>query len=164
MARSESKVPAGGTGLPEETVSKLREGLGEDLVAVVLFGSRAREEAHEGSDWDVLVVARRLPKRTLERAIRLKQMLPACYRGEVSLLAKTPEEFMAGLPDLYLDIAMDGVILYDTNGYMATRLQALRELIRRKGLRREKEGRDLLWRSSQQVAGSSWSLQWRETS
>lgn len=164
MTRSESKVPAGETGLPAEVVSKLREGLGDNLVAVVLFGSRAREEAHEGSDWDLLVVARRLPERTLERAIRLKQMLPPCYRGEVSLLAKTPEEFTAGLPDLYLDIALDGVILYDTDEYMAKRLQALRELIRREGLRREKEGRDLIWHSSQQTPGSDWSLQWMETS
>ncbi len=97
--------------------------MGDDLVAVVLFGSRARGEAHEGSDWDVLVIARRLPKRTLERAFLLKRMLPAEHRGGVSLLAKTPEEFMAGLPDLYLDIALDGVILYDTGCYMAERLE-----------------------------------------
>ncbi len=155
MSRSEPKVPVAGV------ASKLREGLGADLVAVVLFGSRARGEAREGSDWDVLVIARRLPGRTLERAIRLKQMLPPGYRGEVSLLAKTPEEFTAGLPDLYLDIAVDGVILYDTDEYMARRLQLLRKLIRRKGLRREKEGRDLIWRW-REPPGTDWSLEWEE--
>lgn len=163
MSRSESKVPAKETELLDEVVSKLREGLEDDLVAVVLFGSRARREAHEGSDWDVLVVAWQLPGRTLERAIRLKQILPPAYRGEVSLLAKTPEEFTTGLPDLYLDIALDGVILHDTDEYMAERLQDLKELIQSKGLRREKEGRDLIWRS-RQSPGSDWSLQWREIS
>lgn len=147
------------TGLLNGVVSELREGLGEDLVAVVLFGSRARGEAHEGSDWDVLVIARRLPGRTLERAIRLKQMLPPEYRGEVSLLAKTPEEFMSNLPDLYLDIAVDGVILYDTDEYMAKRLRFLKALIRRKGLRREGENGDLIWR---QPTASGWSLEWEE--
>ncbi len=142
-------------------VSKLREGLGEDLVAVVLFGSRARGEAHESSDWDVLVIVRRLPGRTLERAIRLKRMLPPDYRGEVSLLAKTPEEFMSNLPDLYLDIALDGVILYDTDEYMAGQLWLLRNLIRRKGLHREKEGRDLIWRWRQSPS-PDWSLEWEE--
>lgn len=57
-----------------------------------------------------LIVARGLPEKTLERHIRLKRMLPTEHRGEASLLAKTPEEFVANLPDLYLDIAVDGVI------------------------------------------------------
>jgi uncharacterized protein len=131
--------------IPERIVSGLREGLGDDLLAVVLFGSRARGEAREVSDWDFLVVARDLPERTLERAFRLKKMLPPLHRGEARLLAKTPEEFTAGLPDLYLDIALDGVILHDTDGYMTERLEFLRTLIRRKGLRREKDGRDLIW-------------------
>lgn len=159
MSRSEPEVTVGEAGLLNGVVSKLREGLGEDLVAVVLFGSRAREEAHEGSDWDVLVVARHLPGRTLERAIRLKWMLPPGHRGEVSLLAKTPEEFMSNLPDLYLDIALDGMILYDTDEYMAKRLRSLKALIRRKGLWREGEDGDLIWR---QPTASHWSLDWEE--
>jgi len=151
-----------GLGVPDRIASGLREGLGGDLVGVVLFGSRARGEGCEDSDWDFLVVARNLPGRTLERAFRLKRMLPPLHRGEASLLARTPEEFTAGLPDLYLDIALDGVILHDTDGYMAERLGFLRALIRRKGLRREKEGRDLIWRW-EQPPGPDWSLEWEET-
>jgi predicted nucleotidyltransferase len=161
MPHSEPGVTVGESGLLDGLVSKLREGLGSDLVAVVLFGSRARGEAREGSDWDVLVIAHRLPGRTLERAMRIKRMLPSDHRGEVSLLAKTPEEFTAGLPDLYLDIAVDGVILYDTDEYMAGRLRLLRGLIRRKGLRREKEGRDLIWHW-REPPGSGWSLEWED--
>ncbi len=145
--------------VPEGVVSGLREGLGEDLVSVVLFGSRARGEAREGSDWDFLVVARDLPEGTLERVFRLKKMLPPLCRGEASLLAKTPEEFVAGLPDLYLDIALDGVVLHDTDGYMAERLELLRALIHRKRLHREREGRDLIWRW-EQPPGPDWSLEW----
>ncbi len=154
MLHPESEVPNG-------VVSGLRQRIGEDLVSVVLFGSRARGEARESSDWDFLVIARDLPEGTLERVFRLKKMLSTLYRGEVSLLAKTPEEFMAGLPDLYLDIALDGVILYDTGDYVAERLKFLRALIRRKGLRREREGRDLIWRW-EQPPGPDWSLEWRE--
>jgi predicted nucleotidyltransferase len=152
-----------GLEIPESIVSGLREGLGEDLLAVVLFGSRARGEAREGSDWDFLVVARDLPERTLERAFRLKKMLPPLHRGEASLLARTPEEFMAGPTDLYLDIALDGVILYNTDGYMADRLRLLRTLIQRNGLRREQQGRDLIWRW-EQPPGPDWSLEWEEIS
>lgn len=53
MARSEQGTQVSETRLPAEVVSELREGLGDDLVAVVLFGSRARGEVHEGSDWGV---------------------------------------------------------------------------------------------------------------
>lgn len=148
-------------GLPGRIAADLQKGLGGGLVSVVLFGSRARGEAHEGSDWDFLVVARDLPEGTLERVFRLKKMLTPLYRGEVSLLAKTPEEFVAGLPDLYLDIALDGVILYDTGGYMAERLKSLRALIRRKGLHREREGRDLIWHWKH-PPGPDWSLEWEE--
>jgi hypothetical protein len=88
-------------------------------------------------------------------------MLPPEYCGEVSLLAKTPEEFMSGLPDLYLDIALDGVILYDTDGFMEERLRSLRALIRREGLRREREGGDLIWRWRQSPS-PDWSLEWEE--
>ncbi|MGB3633943.1 MAG: nucleotidyltransferase domain-containing protein [Rubrobacteraceae bacterium] len=147
--------------VPEGVVSGLGEGLGWNLVSVVLFGSRARGETHEGSDWDFLVVARDLPEGTLERVFRLKKMIPPLYRGEASLLAKTPEEFTAGLPELYLDIALDGVVLYDTGAYMANRLEALKALIRRKGLHREREGRDLIWHW-EQPPGPDWSLEWEE--
>ncbi len=161
MSRSEPVVPGSEAGLLAEIVLNLNEGLGGDLVAVVLFGARARGEAHEGSDWDVLVIANGLPARTLERVIRLKRMLPAAYRGEVSLLAERPEEFMSNLPNLYLDIALDGVVLYDTNDFMAERLRALKALIRRKGLRREREGGDLIWRRPQPPS-PDWSLEWEE--
>jgi predicted nucleotidyltransferase len=154
-------MPGTETGLLSSIVTGLSEELGDDLVAVVLFGSQVRREAREGSDWDVLVVAHGLPGRTLERVIRLKRMLPSEHRGEVSLLAKTPEEFVSSLPDLYLDIAVDGVILYDTDGFMEGRLRSLRALLQRKGLRREREGRDLIWRW-REPPPPDWSLGWEE--
>lgn len=39
-------------------------------------------------------------------------MLSPDSRGEVGLLTKTPEKFVSNLPDLYLDIASDGVVQY----------------------------------------------------
>lgn len=38
-----------------EAVLGLRQSMGDDLVAVALFGSRARGDAKEWSDWDLLV-------------------------------------------------------------------------------------------------------------
>ena len=42
---------------------------------------------------DLFIIASDLPVQLWERHILLKRFLPAAYRGAVSLLAKTPQEF-----------------------------------------------------------------------
>ena len=86
-------------------VAALRQGLGDKLVAVVLFGSRARGDATEAGDWDVLVIARQLPSSPLQRHFQLTTLLPVEWRGQVSLLSHTPEGFDARVTSLMLDIA-----------------------------------------------------------
>lgn len=142
-----------------EVVEALRRGLGEDLVSVVLFGSRARGEAGPESDWDLLVLARCLPEKTLQRHFHLKRMLPEAWRGRIALLAKMPEEFEARLPALYLDIALDGIVLHDTEGYVADRLERLRNLLKQRGLHRARVDREMAWRWKQ-FPGFDWSLEW----
>lgn len=144
-------------------VASLKQALGDKLVAAVLFGSQARDEAGENSDWDLLIIANGLPKRTFPRHLHLKQLIPPLLRGKVALIAKTPAEFESYLSDIFLDIALDGLILYDTNGYMAERLAHLRQIIRDQGLRREQKGKDLLWRW-EEFPGFDWSLEWKVTS
>ncbi|MDR7475470.1 MAG: nucleotidyltransferase domain-containing protein [Armatimonadota bacterium] len=129
------------------TVQALSKALGDRLVAVALFGSRARGQAGTQSDWDLLVVVRDLPESPLERLISLKRLLPPGCEA-ISLLPRTPEEFEDHLPSLYLDIALDGKILYDPRGYLAERLSHLRRLIEDLGLYREwtEEGHEWRWR------------------
>jgi predicted nucleotidyltransferase len=149
----------GASALLPEVVASLRQGLGEELIAVVLFGSRARGEADKASDWDLLVIARHLPKGTFERHLHLKSMVPVPWRGQTAILSRTPEEFESHLASLFLDIALDGVILYDPDAYMAQRLASLKRLIKEQGLRRERMQRDLVWRW-QRFPGFDWSLEW----
>ncbi|MEZ4712985.1 MAG: nucleotidyltransferase domain-containing protein [Caldilineaceae bacterium] len=126
-------------------IASLQHHLGANLIAVVLFGSRARGDHHRDSDWDLLVIAERLSKKTFQRHLHLKQILPPLWRGRVAILAKTPAEFETGIPSLFLDVALDGIILYDTDDYVSGRLTQLRRLISTAGLYREQRGRDLVW-------------------
>lgn len=142
-------------------VQALQQGLGKKLVAVVLFGSRARGDAKEESDWDILVIAKDLPERQIERYRKTKEILPQSWRGRISILAKTPEEFEAVLPSLYLEIALDGLILYDPQDYASVQLQKLRRLIKSKDLRREKRGDEFVWQWGR-FPGFGWSLNWKE--
>lgn len=142
-------------------VKTLCRGLGPDLVAVALFGSRARGDAAPESDWDLLVIAEHLPEKLLARHFWLKNLLPETWRARVSILAKTPAEFEARLPALYLDIALDAVVLYDPTGYLQQRLESVREQIRRLNLRRERSDGDLVW-YWQAIPPQDWGIDWRE--
>lgn len=146
---------------PEHIVDAVRRRLGDQLVAVVLFGSRARGESREDSDWDLLLIAEGLPQGELERMQVLRQALSEC-RG-VTVLLKTPAEFERYLLPLYLDVALDGKILYDPRGYAAARLEAVRRLIQRAGLRRERTEAGDVWRWKREPS-RPWALQlggWR---
>jgi len=145
--------------LANAAVCALQEALGERLLAVVLFGSRARGEAGRASDWDLLVVAEDLPQRPFDRQLFFGQALWRKCDFAVSVLAKTPQEFEASVPSLYLDIALDGCILYDPRGYAAEKLAAVRRLIERLGLRRERTDAGDLWRWEKEPAGA-WALRW----
>lgn len=146
----------------EPVIAALRDQLGADLVAIVLDGSRARGDYQPESDWDLLVIANRLPTTTLQRHLYLKRILPSTWAAQVSILAKTPAELEGNLTSLLLDIALDGIILYDTDAYIARRLSHVRHLLAEKGLYRRQVGRDLTWQWHE-FPGYDWSIEW-ETS
>lgn len=137
----------------------LQATLGDDLLAVVLYGSRAKGEAHVQSDWDLLLIAEKLPEKPLARHFFLKRALPAACRGAVSLVAKTPVEFESRVPPLFLDIALDGIILYDPKGYAAARLEKLKNLIATSGLHRLRSKDGDVWKFDKPHS-EPWSLSW----
>lgn len=145
----------------QPVVEALRQGLGEDLVAVVLFGSRARGDARPESDWDLLLIANQLPTPFFARHHYLQKCLPPDWVGQVSILAKTTTEFAAGISSLFLDIALDGIILYDPTQYAAKQLAYLQKLIQQKGLYRREQGREMSWHW-QHFPGLNWQLSWNE--
>jgi hypothetical protein len=59
------------------------------------------------------VIAENLPAKTFDRNLYLRQLVLLEWRGRVSMLAKTPEQFHGAVSSLYLDVALDGQILYD---------------------------------------------------
>ena len=147
--------------IPKSAVEALRKVLGERLVAVVLFGSRARGDARADSDWDVLVLAEGLPQNPFDRQLFFGRLMPSDIPASIAVLAKTPQEFDTYLPSLYLDIALDGQILYDPSGYAADHLAALRRLIKESGLYRERTEAGDVWEWEREPTGP-WALEWKK--
>jgi len=141
-------------------VKSLREGLGQNLIALVLYGSRARGEQRRSSDWDVFVLARSLPDSPMKRYAQLRSLRYEEPEGGVSFLAKTRKEFEDGFPSFYLDLALDGVILYDTDGYMESKLRRIREIIKETGLKRERIPGGFFW-DWKKYPGPDWEIRWK---
>lgn len=155
-----SKAGSPSVGVPTQAASDLHAGLGDRLISVVLFGSRARDEATEGSDWDLLVIAEGLPESLFQRRLSLKRMLSPACRGAISILARTPQEFESHLSSLSLDIALDGQIIYDPRGYAARQLSSLRNSAQRAGLSRNRTEAGDVWEWQTEPVGA-WDTIWR---
>lgn len=135
-----------------------RSHLGESLISIVLFGSLARGEATEASDLDLFIVARDLPKHPLER-VKLLHEPKITIREGISARGKTPEEFESYLAPMYLDIALDGIILFDRDNYMAAKIAHLRQLLRQVGLNRVRFDGEMAWEWERQPK-PGWELEW----
>jgi predicted nucleotidyltransferase/DNA-binding HxlR family transcriptional regulator len=118
----------------------LRDLLGERLLSVMLFGSVARGDWDRDSDIDVLIVAEgwedkpvwvrikelRRAKEALEESLEYSEALKAGYFPIVQNYTLSVEE-AKGFNRVYLDAVVDGIILYDKNGFLTGVLQSLRK-------------------------------------
>jgi hypothetical protein len=128
----------------------LSQTLDEQLTSIVLFGSVARGEATKKSDIDVLVVVK-APTDADLIALR-EQVTELCLDfeagPEVSALALRgfavairpivyPETEALRTHLFYLDLAVDGQILYDPDQFIVTKLAQVRQRMLELGTRRE---------------------------
>jgi hypothetical protein len=142
-------------GLAERYAELLAQALDDRLVSVVLFGSVARGDAGPGSDIDLLIVARDLPRGQFARK-RLLASADAAFEpaleeaaregieGRPARIVRTPEEARRIIP-LYLDFTDDARLLIDRDGFFAAVLERLRASLRRLGARRVRYGRRWYW-------------------
>jgi hypothetical protein len=76
----------------------------------------------------------------------------------LSFLLRTPEEFDRDVRPLYLDLALDARVLYDRDGWLAARLDRLRELLREARLRRRP---NLFWEWEEPPSRNDWAITWQ---
>jgi len=131
------------------------EVLGENLVAVALFGSVARGEASPDSDVDLFIVCRELPHGAFRRqkviepvwekvqaeADKLQAQGIATEFTEIICTAEEAQRFRW----FYLDMTEEVVLLFDREGFFARILENLRLRLKELGARRLKAGKRSYW-------------------
>lgn len=120
-------------------VKSLLSRFGEDLLAVVLFGSYARGEAAGTSDLDFFVVARNLPRDLIRRRYLVYDALfPLLTEAncDIKVIEADEEDIGGVITPLTINIAHDGVILYDKTGQIARFFERVNEAVHKAGLTR----------------------------
>jgi hypothetical protein len=143
----------------QNLIACFQQHFGNNLMAVVLFGSQARGDTKPESDYDIFLLAKNLPERPVERLLFVRHAIAAKFAEKISITARTPEEFESGFPSLYLDLAVDGVTLYDTGNYMTQKLQRIREIIKQAGLERKRFDHQFSWEWECPPSGR-WEITW----
>ena len=121
--------------LAARVVAECRAAIGDDLVAIALFGSVARGQARPDSDLDLYVVTRRsilgdarlhAMWGRIDASREYRALVEAGYRPTPSSVPHTVDD-LARHPWILLDIAHHGVILYDPESVLARELDAVRQ-------------------------------------
>ena len=110
--------------------------MGYRFKACILFGSVARSVAHEKSDIDLLVVTKGLSKNTVKRRSRIQSALAEVrnkLKRDISIVDFELGEFEDVTP-LLINIAHDGVILYDKDREITELFNKIRKAIKKAGL------------------------------
>lgn len=126
----------------------LQEHFGERLLGVLLFGSVARGDWTKDSDIDLLVFVDRWDVKTWDRSSELlglrkmlrktPEYLDSVEAGFVPIVQHYPlsKEEASLNHRIYPDIVLDGIIIYERDGFITQLIGNLRESLREKGAKR----------------------------
>jgi len=138
-------------------IERLLNAFGSQLKTVVLFGSRARKQAREDSDQDIILVIENLPDKPLERQ---KQIRTALWNVplRINTITKTPKEVEKNLTPLILEVCVDGICLYGKD-YFDPYIKKALDALKHSGLRRKWAGRETYWHFDR-IPSKEWELTW----
>jgi predicted nucleotidyltransferase len=110
----------------EQWVDQARQIAGDDLEAVVLFGSEARGQSRPSSDIDLLIVVKR--RLDLSRDLYRRWDDQATDRRMSPHFVHLPHD-VSTAGSLWFEVALDGVILYQETLRISEFLHSVRKAI-----------------------------------
>lgn len=136
-----------------------RDFLKDNLISIILFGSHARGDAKIKSDYDIFIIAEDLPSRPFPRLLFIRTPLKGQFDERLCIIAKTREEILSSFPPLFLDLGLDGIILYDKDNFFKQIQVRIKEIIQQAGLQRKKMNGDFYW-TWENPPQKGWEINW----
>ena len=144
----------------EKIVSCYEEYLGDRLISIILFGSHARGDAKRTSDYDLFIIADGLPLKPFQRKLFIRKPLQGQFEERLCIIAKTREEMLNHFPSLFLDIGLDGIILFDKEEFFKHLQIKIKEIIHQAGLKRKRRNGEFSW-EWKNPPQKGWEITWR---
>ena len=135
------------------------EYLGDRLISIILFGSHARRDEKDTSDYDLFIIAEEFPLRPFHRLLFIRKPLQDQFEERICIIAKTREEVLNNFPSLFLDLGLDGVILFDREEFFKHLQIRIKEIIHQAGLQRKKSNGELYW-TWKNPPQKGWEITW----
>ena len=113
------------------------------LIGIVAFGSRVKEGYTEDSDTDLLVVASGIAAKRHRRGreiATLKKLLPPMPYDILLLTKKETISNFKNHNPLFLDIATEGIIILDSDGFLANIVEETRNYLKYSKIKKIKDG------------------------
>ena len=133
--------------------------LGDHLISMVLFGSHARGDYKATSDYDLFIIAEELPSSPFQRVLFIRKPLMGQFEQKFCIRAKTPEEVLKDFPPLFLDIGLDGIVLFDRNDFFKKLQERIKNIIDQAGLQRKQAHKEFYW-EWQNPPKKGWEITW----
>jgi predicted nucleotidyltransferase len=143
----------------ERVVKCYERYLGDRLISIILFGSHARRGAKETSDYDLFIITEELPLRPFNRLLFIRKPLQGQFEERLCIIAKTRDEVLNNFPPLFLDLGLDGVILFDREDFFKPLQIRIREIIHQAGLQRKKSNGEFYW-EWENPPQKGWEITW----
>ena len=113
----------------------------------------------ETSDFDLFVIAEELPVKVFQRILFIRKPLKGQFAERICIIAKAPEEVLKNLPSLFLDLGLDGIILFDKDNFFKNLQTKIRQIIQQAGLQRKKVNGEFYW-EWQTPPLKGWEITW----
>jgi predicted nucleotidyltransferase len=97
----------------KELIDELKKLYGDNLSRVILYGSKARGDATEDSDIDIMIVLKDVKDKSkeLEKVIKLTTEIDFRYETLISITLQSEEEYLKKRSPLLLNVRKEGIVL-----------------------------------------------------
>lgn len=114
------------------------------VISAVIYGSWAKGTQTPDSDMDILIISEEVNPKRHRRTSEIADLKRCLFVGfPLDILLLTPDEAISNFQNhnpLFLDIAVEGIVLIDSNDFVRKLMEETREYIRQRKIEKLSDG------------------------